>query len=93
MTLDKWQQRDLEGIRNPDSWPRWPILPLIRVKGGPKNGDDVGILLYRQGPVVYLTNMIDLDTLPGTTYGEKLKDVRTVKYESFEALVQEWRVD
>ena len=84
-------QRDLEGMKNPSSWPRWPVLPVKRHTE--ERGIEVGILAEQDmtipvEPVVYQTNMIGLKTW------KDVFDAPQLRYDSFEALIADgWVVD
>lgn len=86
------EQRDLNMMKSPDNWPRWPLLPIKRSKGP---GFPQCASLFADGkPTVILTNLWALEDLPGSTYGEKFANVEKIEYPSFDALVTDgWRVD
>lgn len=85
-------ERDLEGMKSPGSWPRWPVLPLKR-RDRAESGPEMGILAVRgldekPEPIVYRTNMFE------ATSWEKLDENPKYTYESFEALQADgWVVD
>lgn len=75
---------DLRRVGAVDDWPNYPLLPVVeRVwEKGPRR---CGLLIAGVGPTVYLHNIWASMIVP--------KHVETVKYDSFEELVREWRVD
>jgi len=47
-----WERRrakDLEMIKNPDSWPQWPRLPIKRRTGEKRDKMELAMLLESQG--------------------------------------------
>lgn len=78
-----YEERQRAMMRNEDMWPAWPVLPLKRIV----NGDmQPGLLYSGQGPVVFLTYMYKLPN--------SFKDVPTVKYENYDAILTDgWVVD
>lgn len=83
-------RNELEFIKQPQSWPQWPYMPLVKRGGSPFMDGGVGILssndVLRSKPVVYLTNLFSIGDRP-------LAEVPSKTYESFEAMLNEWRVD
>lgn len=76
---------DLEKIKDQDSWPIWPILPLKRKDNSLQN-KNLGFLHVQTPLVIYHAYIFDL---PAT-----LEGVPQTKYESIEALLADgWRVD
>ena len=84
-------KKDLEGMKNPDIWPQWPVLPVKRHSD--EKGIEVGLIVEKdmKSPVesiVYLNNMFSLKSW------EDLDKMPNLKYESFEALQADgWVVD
>lgn len=85
------RREDLRRMQSPGQWPQWPYLPIKR-RVGDSNWPELG-LLVETGidtppvvmPKVYLTNLF---------CQEKLTDVPTREYPSFEALLDDgWVVD
>lgn len=77
--------KDLVFINSPGSWIHYPILPMIRRSDG-----KAGFLWVGTGPVVYMENIYKL------TYGgidHVTMGIPKAQFESFEKLVEEWRVD
>ncbi|OGR85637.1 MAG: hypothetical protein A2901_07780 [Elusimicrobia bacterium RIFCSPLOWO2_01_FULL_54_10] len=70
MTLD---------IHDGDTWPRWPLLPLIERGGAAR----AGIMIDGHGFAVYLGNVFS---------GLESADP-VVRYDSAEDLLAEWRID
>jgi hypothetical protein len=75
---------ELEFIQSQDEWPQWPVLPVVERKGM-RSG-----LVIPGPPNVYLVNLFDLST---GFLREVLKDVKKVEYETFEDLLEDWRID
>ncbi len=81
---------ELQMMKNPSRWPRWPFLPLKRRNRDTPGGfPELGRLLSTSTtddtvePVVYL----------GTLF-ETMQGARTIKYTDLEAIVDDdWRVD
>ena len=77
--------KDLAFARNPDNWPRWPLLPLKRINMQFKD-DDFGYLFHpsrgEPKPVVRV----------GCIFMANTSDPE-LAYESLEKLFEEWRVD
>lgn len=73
-------------VRSPDLWPRWPLCPMVK-----RNTTElvVGYLVNRdlrgqhEDPTVYVGYVFAADPA---------RDEK-VKYDSFEKLLEEWRVD
>ncbi len=77
--------QDLEMMKSPLDWPRYPVLPVVS-----RDGARCGILITDGQPFVHVGNMFELET---GAIGELVKDWPTVIYPSFEELVESWRVD
>lgn len=88
--------RDLAFIRNPEDWPRWPVLPL-KLRDGDVFDKNFAALLFASGtPVIYFANLFDLPTGErgeGKTWANVLSVFELRIYPSFEALVEEYTVD
>jgi hypothetical protein len=71
----------LNMMKNPDLWPCWPYLPLIKEAG------EVGVLIDSdKGFVVILANMFMLP--------EKVDTTNSIKYDSAESIIADsWMVD
>ena len=78
-------------VLNPNKWPRWPFLPMKR----PGNhGPECCFLVQQKELILYKTYMFGLDDLPGDTFAEKVKDVKTYRYDNVDALLADgWVVD
>lgn len=78
-------------IEQESAWPAWPLLPVKHIRRGePGHPEDeqVGVTAARggRGPVtIYLKNIWDFKTGP---LGEQLEGVRTLTFESPEAMVR-----
>lgn len=94
-TTQEWLDATQRMLRDPDTWPRWPVLPL-------KNPQQItpedpfgklGVLidplsLREDKLVIYLTDMFFVK-VPG-----RLSDVPTEEYESVASCTDAgWRVD
>lgn len=82
--------RDAAMILRPDRWPRWPILPLKRLREG-QGWPEYGVLLalaeYRTA--VFKANLF---ALPPTE--AELLALEKIEYPSFTALLDDgWTVD
>lgn len=76
------EQATLRLARDPNSWQRWPRLPLIRHLPGPET--EYGFLVDGSGFTVF----------EGLIYLPITKDARTWVYETPEALLADgWKVD
>jgi hypothetical protein len=97
--------RDRAFISDPEQWPKWPVLPLIRRNRAPWTEKACGFILPGQlaSPVVYIGVIYMLDTIAeqikqetGKTYvdwEEIVARLEKVTYDSLDALVAEWKVD
>lgn len=73
-------------MKDSDSWPRWPVLPVKR--SGGHGMPDLGIMVAGKGPIVYHIGLYELQ--PGQLWDSISREC----YESVEALVAAgWRVD
>ena len=78
----------LEMMQNPDSWPRWPFLPLIRRTKGLRPFGEEG-LLYDDNVNKFTVYFANLFMLP-----ENLAAFASKTYESYEAILADgWEVD
>jgi hypothetical protein len=81
-------------MKNPDAWPRWPALPVVKRNAQMSDPEACGFLMapgLKNGPPVpevYIGNIITLsvDRVP-------LAKIPKKTYLDLEALVAEWRVD
>jgi hypothetical protein len=93
-------------IMQPDYWPNWPILPVVRLDRDDSKGEDCGFLFCLGGdpePVVYHCNMLMLGDLAfrikhdtgqaGVTWGQMLAEIPSRRFASFDELLAEYRVD
>lgn len=78
--------RDIDMIRDPDKWPRFPVLPVVR-----KQDEAVILCTTLEGNLegeitLYFWNLWDT--------AAKLKDAKQITYPNAEAVVADgWRVD
>lgn len=89
----KMRQEDLDMMKNPGKWCRYPVLPIKRVD---KSGGEpeFGLLLPIKNPVVYLVNMWDLGDMGLKDTVDIMKKVKSIVYTSFEAILDDrWVVD
>ena len=79
--MDNTMNKHLDMMKNPDRWPVWPLLPLIKGK------DEVGVLLQSEG--AYIVVLANLYMMP-----KSLDLAPQIKYDSAEAIVADgWIVD
>lgn len=93
MMDEKEKTEDLKLMKDPQSWRRWPILPVKKLV---ENGErpKIGFLLAIGKPIVYLKNMYDLKDLGITTVKEIMEKVESKEYSSFDDIVDDgWTVD
>lgn len=77
--------RDLQMMREPNRWPQWPVLPLIK-RNGSLDDKDYCAFMYATGkPVAYLGNIL---MLPDT-----LAECERRPYPTLEALAADYKVD
>ena len=74
-------ETNLDMMKNPDRWPCWPYLPLIKKAG------DLGVLLDSdKGKIVVLANLFMLP--------KSFDQAPHLKYDSCEAIIADgWIVD
>ena len=79
--MDNNTDKHLDMMKNPDRWPVWPLLPLIKGK------DEVGVLLQSEG--AYIVVLANLYMMP-----KSVDQAPQIKYGSAEAIVADgWIVD
>lgn len=93
---DQLERIMLSLLRNPRSWPLYPVLPVFRYKAGETLGKQLGVILVggeRPYPRVYVGINV-FDSGPATWH-ELLASATEVKdYPSVEACVDDgWRTD
>lgn len=75
-------------INEPDRWPRWPLLPLKR-----RRGARPGTRLDEQ----FLGFLVDVESPPYVVYVGTMFLARpgqpSERYNTLDALLQEWKVD
>jgi hypothetical protein len=78
---------DLEFMQKPDVWPVWPFLPLVKTDGS--HYPECGYLLNTslRGPHT------DTTVFLGYIHDGNRKNHKPQKYDSFEAILAEWRID
>ncbi len=82
-------ESEIKMMRNPNVWPRWPVLPVVNRNepGWP----ECGIMINECKPIVYLIGMFELKA---GVLSESLKDVKKAEFQTYEALIQAgWEVD
>ena len=72
---------NLEMMKNPASWPRWPYLPVMK---NCSSGREVAVMFAEGKPIVYRVNMFRV-------ISEKIDITKIPKleYESFEKLAED----
>jgi hypothetical protein len=78
------REKSLRFISNPDSWTRWPLLPLIEIRHVNDAPTRTGVLIDGHGPTVYLVNMFNT---------KKLSEAKKIKYDNYNALLDDWQID
>ena len=87
-TMETKTTKQLDMMQQPDTWPRWPFLPLIRRTKGLKPFGEEG-LLYDDGEHKFTVYFANLFMLP-----QNLATCASKTYESYEAIVADgWEVD
>ena len=80
--------KQLAMMQSPDTWPRWPFLPLIRRNKAP-NPFGVEGLLYDDSANKFTVYYANLFMLP-----QNLAACASKTYESYEAILADgWEVD
>lgn len=75
---------DAAFIRDDDSWPNWPLLPIKRPKKD-EGWPETALITAGEKTVVIHAGMFD---------GQGIHDAKRTSYDSIEALVADgWRVD
>lgn len=90
---EKQKEEDLKLMKDPESWIRWPILPVKKIldDGG---RPEFGFLLAIEKPTVFLGNMFDLHDLGVKTVKDIIEKVEGKEYPSFDSIVNDgWIVD
>jgi hypothetical protein len=99
--------RDRAFILDPDKWPKWPVLPLMRRDYDAFGKDAAGFILPFSGkearPAVYLGVIYMLDAIAdairqqsgnaNVTWDEIVLKLEKITYDSLDALLVDWRVD
>lgn len=87
---------DIEMMRRPLNWPRWPVLPLKRRKDGDM---ECGVLFSASAapgakPAVYKVGLHRIDGKAGETWGEVLGRYEKYEYDNLQAVISDgWEVD
>lgn len=77
----------LKFMRDPNEWPRWPLLPMKR-RGARGQFPDCGFLVTGQGPVIHRAAIYQVEV--GTRWDSFSREM----YESFERLYDSgWEID
>lgn len=90
MDKEEEMQADLKMMKEPDSWPLWPLLPMKKVAdtGNP------GFLLATGKPKLYLRNFLELKDIGIRTIGEVDEKIAAKEYTSFEEILDDgWIID
>ena len=85
------ETKDLAFLRNPDNWPNWPMLPVVKRHRGTAPFD-CGLFIHGLGCKVYNLNMFDLPK-GVDTWQAAVQDVEYVEYSCPDDLISDWRVD
>jgi len=74
-------------LKDPNSWPRWPFLPLVRRNG--QKPDYAVLAESKEFPfTLFIVNVFDTEAL------KNLRDAEQLAYRSFEDIVKDgWVVD
>jgi hypothetical protein len=95
MTSPTKKPSDLEFIKDPERWPPWPFVPLVkRVGGRLPNAEDrtAGVLFYGDPPPPYVVHYVLVALLPDTK--AEFDALPKTEYPTAEALVADgWQVD
>lgn len=86
-------RRDLTFMRDPQHWPRWPLLPLKLRNGVMQDERFCGLLFDEQRPIVYFGNLFMLPEATGQAWQDVLRGFKRREYASFEELVDDYTVD
>jgi hypothetical protein len=86
---------DLKIMQNPELWPGWPCLPVVR-RGRP-GSPQIGILIASNLPTL-LEDVNLFGIAEGSTLGglmkETAKEGKLKQFDSFEAIIADgWEVD
>jgi hypothetical protein len=84
---------DLRVLIDPDSWPRWPVLPLKRWDKE-RHTWDFGTVFADRRPIVYRVSIFAIDKPTGTKWGDIFAELSREEYESpAQMVVAGWEVD
>lgn len=90
---EKERKEDLGMMKNPDTWLRWPILPMKKIEKEEER-PKLGFMLATGKPIVYTRNMYELAHIGVKTVKEIMENVSNTEYASFEAVLDDgWQVD
>ena len=82
MSQTKWIAKEKAMANDPDSWPIWPMLCVVR-----RDRMQPGVLLAGQGAKVYLWNRFGKAP-------ESFADIPQLEYDSIDDMFADgWRVD
>jgi hypothetical protein len=84
--LEERAKQDREMMSSPDHWPRWPVLPLKRVRDGQM---ECAFLWADSRPRVYLSDVISF-----SNNRRSLSEVEHKDYATLRELIEDgWTVD
>jgi hypothetical protein len=92
-------------IANPLEWPRYPLLPLVKLDGGGLKDPDGCAVMFAAAdpkPTIYFAILFQLDGIAqglkaktgrNPTWAEVFENFTSRTFESVDALLAEFRVD
>ena len=82
-------------IKHSDEWPKWPTLPMKLRNGNVHDKNFCGFIFDDGQAIIYLANLFHLaDTVKGpATWKEVLSTLPSKKYDNFDELLKEYRID
>lgn len=90
---EKERKEDLDMMKNPDTWWRWPILPMKKIEKE-EDRPKLGFMLATGRPIVYTRNMYDLKDIGVKTVKEIMEKAPNKEYTGFEEILDDgWQVD
>lgn len=86
---------ELAFIKNPENWPRWPVLPVVARKPAGLLEQRCGLVHASDLTKVYFVNMFALASREPkpATWAEAFAGVETKSFPDVEGLLDEYRVD
>ncbi len=82
---------DIDFIKNPMRWPRWPLLPLVHRRRSFGEKGAVGAMVAEDKLRVY--EDLNIFAATGRTLTEVIGGLETVEYSTPEDLLADWRID